>query len=111
VVVVEAEKVIYDENLGRQGRDPRPERRERKERRKRGVQLRYIILCDDELPFYFIGQNPRREILFLCEDVSLQKRLTRRGAKCRCGQLRKAAIYQRMKMCPTDRIGLFIQNS
>ena len=72
--------------------------------------MRYIILCDDELPFLFVGQrSQQQEILFLCEDSRLQKRLSRRGAKCRSGKLRTSAVYQRMKICPTDRIGIFIR--
>jgi nanoRNase/pAp phosphatase (c-di-AMP/oligoRNAs hydrolase) len=73
--------------------------------------LRYIILCDDELPYYFVGQNPRQEVLFLCEDSRLQKRLIRRGAKCRCGRLKGRAVYQRLKMCPADRIGVFLRDA
>jgi len=72
--------------------------------------LRYIILCDDELPFHFVGPAHRQEILFLCEDSRLQKRLIRRGAKCRCGRLRGRALYQRLKICPTDRIGVFLRD-
>jgi len=72
--------------------------------------LRYIILCDDELPFYFIPQDSRQEILIVCEDTRLQKRLIRRGAKCRTGRLRKRGVYQRMKVCPTDRIGVFLRD-
>jgi nanoRNase/pAp phosphatase (c-di-AMP/oligoRNAs hydrolase) len=72
--------------------------------------LRYIILCDDELPFHFVGPDHRQEILFLCEDSRLQKRLIRRGVKCRCGRLRGRALYQRLKICPTDRIGVFLRD-
>jgi nanoRNase/pAp phosphatase (c-di-AMP/oligoRNAs hydrolase) len=72
--------------------------------------LRYIILCDDELPFQFIGPDHSREILFLCEDSWLQKRLIRRGAKSRCGRLRGRALYRRLKICPTDRIGVFLRD-
>ncbi len=77
---------------------------------QRGGGLRYIILCDDELPFHFVGQDPGQEILFLCEDSRLRKRLIRRGAKCRCGRLRGRALYQRLKICPTDRIGVFLRD-
>ncbi len=72
--------------------------------------MRYFILCDDDLPFYFVGPNFRQEIVFLCEDSRLQKRLIRRGAKCRCGRLKGQALYQRLKICSTDRIGVFIRN-
>ena len=72
--------------------------------------MRYIILCDDELPFYLIPQDSRQEILIVCEDSRLQKRLIRRGARCRCGRLRKRGVYQRMKVCPTDRIGVFLRD-
>ncbi len=75
-----------------------------------GGGLRYIILCDDELPFYFAGPNPKQEILFLCGDSRLQKRLIRRGAKCKCGGLKGGALYQRVKMCPTDRVGVFMRD-
>jgi nanoRNase/pAp phosphatase (c-di-AMP/oligoRNAs hydrolase) len=77
---------------------------------ERGGGLRYIILCDDELPFHFVGLDHKQEILFLCEDSRLQKRLSRRGAKCRCGKLRSRAIYQRLKICPADRIGVFLRD-
>ncbi len=73
--------------------------------------MRYIIICDDELPFYFTRNSAKQELLFLCEDVRLQKRLNRRGAKCRYGKLRARAIYQRMKICPTDRIAVFIRET
>ncbi len=72
--------------------------------------MRYIIVCDDELPHYFIGQQPKREVLFLCEDSWLQKRLNRRGVKCRSGKLGDRAVYQRLKICPTDRIGVFLRD-
>lgn len=72
--------------------------------------MRYIILCDDELPFYFVGQDHKEDILFVCEDSTLRKRLVRRGAKCRCGRLRDRALYQRLKICPTDRIGVFLRD-
>ncbi len=70
--------------------------------------MRYIILCDDELPYYFVGQHPSQEVLFLCEDSRLQKRLIRRGVKCRSGKLGDRSVYQRLKICPTDRIGVFL---
>lgn len=72
--------------------------------------MRYIILCDDELPFYFVGESPRQEVVFLCEDSKLQKRLTRQGAKCRRGKLRARTLYERLGICPADRIGVFIRD-
>ncbi len=72
--------------------------------------MRYIIICDDEFPFYLIHEDSRQEILFLCEAVPLQKRLIRWGAKCRQGNLRGKAIYQRLKVCSTDRIGVFLRH-
>jgi nanoRNase/pAp phosphatase (c-di-AMP/oligoRNAs hydrolase) len=96
---IAAGEVIYNKILAGKGLAREIIRRE--------ARLRYIILCDDELPFYFIGPDPKQEILFLCEDSRLQKRLIRRGAKCRSGKLRGRAIYQRLKICPTDRIGVF----
>ncbi len=72
--------------------------------------MRYIVLCDDELPFYFIRKNLRQEVVFLCEDPRLQKRLIRRGAKCRTGELRAQGVYQRLNVCSTDRIGVFMKD-
>ena len=72
--------------------------------------MRYIVLCDDEIPFYFARKDSRQEVLYLCENPSLQKRLIRRGAKCRYGNLRAKAIYHRMKVCPTDRIAVFLRD-
>jgi len=72
--------------------------------------LRYIVICDDEFPFYLAGKDSREEILFLCNSVPLQKRLNRWGAKCRLGNLLRQRVYQRLKVCSTDRIGIFIRN-
>lgn len=72
--------------------------------------MRYIILCDDELPFYLVGRHPLQEVLFLCEDSRLQKRLIRRGARCRVGRLTAGAPYRRLGICLTDRVGMFIRD-
>jgi len=72
--------------------------------------LRYIVICDDEFPFYLTPKETREEILFLCNSVQLQKRLNRWGAKARYGNLMRARVYQRLKVCSTDRIGIFLRN-
>ena len=72
--------------------------------------MRYIIICDDEFPFYLARKDSRQEVLFLCEPVTLQKRLIRWGAKCRHGKLRTKGIYQRLKVCSTDRIAVFLRD-
>ena len=73
--------------------------------------MRYIIICDDEFPFYLTQKETRREILFLCEKVQFQKRLIRWGAKCRYGNIAGKGIYQRHKVCSTDRISVFIRDA
>lgn len=73
--------------------------------------MRYIVICDDELPFYLSRESSRDEILFLCNTVGLQKRLNRWGAKCRYGTLGGKRIYQRLKVCSTDRIGIFMRDA
>jgi nanoRNase/pAp phosphatase (c-di-AMP/oligoRNAs hydrolase) len=73
--------------------------------------LRYLIICDDEFPFYLTRKDTRHEVLFLCEAIALQKRLIRWGAKCRHGKLGAKAIYQRLKVCSTDRIAVFLRDA
>ncbi len=72
--------------------------------------MRYIIICDDELPFYLTREDSREEILFLCSSVALQKRLNRWGAKGRYGDLQGKRVFQRLKICSTDRIAIFIRD-
>ncbi len=74
------------------------------------IPLRYIIICDDEFPFYLTRKDSQEEVLFLCNSVQLQKRLNRWGAKCRYGNLLRGRVYQRLKVCSTDRIAIFIRN-
>jgi nanoRNase/pAp phosphatase (c-di-AMP/oligoRNAs hydrolase) len=71
--------------------------------------LRYFLVCEDELFFYFVPKQSL-EVIFLCESETLQKRLIRWGVKCRHAQLRKGAIYRNLKLCPTDRVAVFIRN-
>ncbi len=73
--------------------------------------MRNIILCDDELPFYFVDQGLRQDTLFLCEDSRLQKRLIRNGARCRRGRFKHRATYARLRICPTDRIAVFMRDA
>jgi nanoRNase/pAp phosphatase (c-di-AMP/oligoRNAs hydrolase) len=73
--------------------------------------VRNIILCDDELPLHFVGESHRDKTLFLCEDSRLQRRLIRHGARCRRGRLRERAIYERLRIRPTDRIAVFIRDA
>ena len=70
--------------------------------------MRYFLICEDELFFYFIPKKSL-EIVFLCEKEPLQKRLIRWGMKCRYGNLRGRTIYRNLKLCPTDRISIFIR--
>jgi len=72
--------------------------------------LRHIILCDDDLPFCFVAKHSPHEVLFLCQDVRLQRRLTRRGARCRSGNLRTRAVYQRLMVSSSDRVCVFLRN-
>jgi nanoRNase/pAp phosphatase (c-di-AMP/oligoRNAs hydrolase) len=72
--------------------------------------LRYIILCDDEFPFYLTRKDHREEIVFVCASVQLQKRLNRWGVKCRTGNLLGGRVFQRLKICSTDRIAIFLRD-
>ena len=71
--------------------------------------MRYFLICEDELLFYFLPEQAR-DILFLCESETLQKRLIRWGVKCRHGNLQSGGIYRNLKLCPTDRICVFIRS-
>ncbi len=72
--------------------------------------MRYIILCDDEMPYYLTRKDTREEVVFLCHSVPLQKRLNRWGAKCRLGNLLRGRVYERLKVCSSDRVAVFIRN-
>ncbi len=71
--------------------------------------MRYVLICEDDLFYYFIPKQPL-EIIFLCESETLQKRLIRWGVKCRRADLRSEAVYRKLKLCPTDRMAIFVRN-
>jgi len=72
--------------------------------------LRYLILCDDELPFHLTPPESREQPVFLCASPGLRRRLVRRGVGAGSGRLLAGATYRRLRISAQDRVGVFLRD-
>jgi len=73
--------------------------------------VRYLIVCDDEFPFYLAPSGAHGKVVFLCATRKLQRRLSRLGAEARSGELHSARFYRSQKVTAQDLVAVVIRDS
>lgn len=74
--------------------------------------MRHVIICQEQA---FLAQDrptisPRDSLLYLVDDRSLQRKLSRVGVKALSGNLRSSRIYQRAQINDKDQILIQVHN-